>query len=369
MEIWTRFVLEDRVLPLRREIFWSDTTAGTGSAGALKRESGGDPPVRKRPADQEGEGSMQNMQTQQAKEQPVRGNSFQAQHLLGQYVEGGLLKTAEERERLGLVVNALTRLGNGADNLAEVAHDARNMVTALALYCDLLQEPGVLSKSFRHYAGELRLVTAASRRLVDKLATLDEKMIALALRRSQQPMAEALLSAGSAVHQRSETAPAQSIDSLAAQVQSLRTLLAALAGPKVTLKIIAEGGDYPVRLAGEDLTRILVNLVRNSVEAMQADGRIWVRVGTAAQSAGIPSVVRLAVEDTGPGIPPQLLDCVFEAGFTTRLAQGQVADSGTRGLGLSITRSLVEAAGGTIHASRRTPSGTRMEIQLPVRGK
>ena len=57
--------------------------------------------------------------------------------------------------------------------VSEVAHDARNMVTALGLYCDLLEEPGVLAVPFTHYAHELRLVAAASRRLVEKLVTLD----------------------------------------------------------------------------------------------------------------------------------------------------------------------------------------------------
>ena len=47
------------------------------------------------------------------------------------------------------------------------------MVTALDLYCDLLQEPGVLAAPFAHYGGELRLVAAASRRLVDKLVSVN----------------------------------------------------------------------------------------------------------------------------------------------------------------------------------------------------
>ena len=55
-----------------------------------------------------------------------------------------------------------------------LSHDARNMVTALSLYCDLLDEPGVLAEGCRHYANELRLVTDASRRLVEKLGRLED---------------------------------------------------------------------------------------------------------------------------------------------------------------------------------------------------
>src|SRR6202000_2534294 len=59
------------------------------------------------------------------------------------------------------------------ENSAGLIHDARNMVTAIELYCDLLEEPGVLADPFRHYAGELRTVSAASRRLLDRLAGME----------------------------------------------------------------------------------------------------------------------------------------------------------------------------------------------------
>src|SRR5580698_1428594 len=78
-----------------------------------------------------------------------------------------------ERKRVEAVVETLTTRQSAGETLAEVAHDARNMVTALGLYCDLLEEPGVLAVPFAHYGSELRLVAAASRRLVEKLVALD----------------------------------------------------------------------------------------------------------------------------------------------------------------------------------------------------
>lgn len=50
----------------------------------------------------------------------------------------------EEQKRVDRVVETLKTLGNRGENVVEVAHDARNMVTALDLYCDLLQQPGAL---------------------------------------------------------------------------------------------------------------------------------------------------------------------------------------------------------------------------------
>ena len=53
-----------------------------------------------------------------------------------------------ERKRVEAVVETLATLRSQGESVAEVAHDARNMVTALGLYCDLLEEPGVLTAPF-----------------------------------------------------------------------------------------------------------------------------------------------------------------------------------------------------------------------------
>ena len=85
-----------------------------------------------------------------------------------------------ERKRVEAVVETLAKLRGAGVSLAEVAHDARNMVTALGLYSDLLEEPGVLTPAFHHYANELRLVATASRRLVEKLLVLDARQTPVA---------------------------------------------------------------------------------------------------------------------------------------------------------------------------------------------
>ena len=71
-----------------------------------------------------------------------------------------------ERRRVEAVVETLATGRGEGESLAALAHDARNMVTALGLYCDLLEEPGVLASPYLHYGNELRLVAAASRRPV-----------------------------------------------------------------------------------------------------------------------------------------------------------------------------------------------------------
>jgi signal transduction histidine kinase len=166
--------------------------------------------------------------------------------------------------------------------------------------------------------------------------------------------------------------PAEPIDNLATDLLASRNLLSALAGPSFVLTVDARHGELPVRMTGEDLTRILVNLVKNAVEAMPAGGRIQLGLRETAEGPGAEPWLTLTIEDNGPGIPRDALEMVFEPGYTTRSKAVTANDNGNwaeahRGLGLSITRSIVEAAGGHIHAAIRDPAGVCFQIELPVR--
>jgi signal transduction histidine kinase len=164
--------------------------------------------------------------------------------------------------------------------------------------------------------------------------------------------------------------PAAPIENLAAELFANHNLLAALAGPGIALTVDVEGGAKPVRMTGEDLTRVLVNLVKNAAEAMPAAGRIQIVLEERPAAAGATEALALTIEDSGPGIPEKALEEVFMSGYTTR-AKGTEArgswPSTHRGLGLSITRSMVEAAGGRIFVTNRPHSGARFEIEMPVR--
>jgi two-component system sensor histidine kinase ChvG len=123
-----------------------------------------------------------------------------------------------------------------------------------------------------------------------------------------------------------------------------------------------------VRLTGEDLTRILINLVKNSAEALPSGGRI--QISLREQRLGEQSVrLELTIEDNGPGIPEENLEKIFESGFSNPAA-GTATNGGWpsthRGLGLAITRSMIEAAGGRITAANRSQGGARFTIELPV---
>jgi signal transduction histidine kinase len=286
-----------------------------------------------------------------------------------------------ERKRVEAVVETLATVRGEGENLAELAHDARNMVTALGLYCDLLEEPGVLATPYIHYGNELRLVAAASRRLVEKLVALDTQanpeaqagIKATHLRAGLSdpaiwPAKAASVGLSRQAH-RWDLLPAVPIDSLAGELLANRNLLAALAGPAIALTVDTDGGALPVRLTGEDLTRVLVNLVKNAAEAMPAGGKILLRLRERLAETGAAKSLSLTIEDSGSGIPAKALDRIFDAGFSTQPASFSEAGwaAAHRGLGLSITRSIIESAGGRIQAGNRDPAGARLEIELPVR--
>jgi len=116
---------------------------------------------------------------------------------------------------------------------------------------------------------------------------------------------------------------------------------------------IAEGLPA-VRGDRSELEMALLNLVSNAVDAMPSGGDL--RIGASAVDDGI----RIVVEDSGSGIPPDLLPRIFEPWVTTK-----PPGRGT-GLGLSITRDVIVRMGGTIGAAQASPHGTIITVTLPA---
>jgi signal transduction histidine kinase len=317
--------------------------------------------------------------------------------------------------------------GNSARSLAGLIHDARNMVSAMDLYRDLLAEPGVLSPAFGHYAGELRLVSGAGRRLLEELAITESELAiteSMIDRQSDAPLPIAKNSwvrtypdsiavselgvsklavsgerNGSSVSSSvssslsrtgapespappelalSDSIPSrslareglrkavlmdQTIASLAEKLSANRSLLAALAGHAVTVGLTISGGQRPIAMNADDLTRVLVNLTRNAADAMPCGGDLQI-----ALEEGV-EYLSLTFTDNGPGIPEGLLEAIFTPGFSTHSGTheqpaSEYPDTSAavstawpvrhRGLGLSIVRSIVTAAGGSIWAANRS---------------
>jgi PAS domain S-box-containing protein len=113
----------------------------------------------------------------------------------------------------------------------------------------------------------------------------------------------------------------------------------------------------PVQADRVQLQQVILNLVMNAAEAM-ANVTDRPRVLRIRSEVRRPSDVLLTVEDTGPGIAAEDLGRVFEAFYTTK--------SSGMGMGLSICRSIVEAHGGRLSASRGHPHGAVLQVVLPI---
>jgi signal transduction histidine kinase len=103
---------------------------------------------------------------------------------------------------------------------------------------------------------------------------------------------------------------------------------------------------------------------------MPSSGRIHIGLREEPPAKGTAACLLLTVEDNGPGIPLDSLETIFASGYTSHgMSDGSHGNwtLSHRGLGLTITRSIVEGAGGRITAGNREHGGTRFALELPVR--
>jgi len=115
--------------------------------------------------------------------------------------------------------------------------------------------------------------------------------------------------------------------------------------------------DLEIDADREQLFRILLNLLRNSCQVLEAAKMAGMEVRTSAWREG--SVVTIAIKDTGPGLPERAKEHLFDA------FQGSVRSGGT-GLGLAIAHELAKAHGGTLDLID-TPTGATFHIIIPDR--
>jgi signal transduction histidine kinase len=114
----------------------------------------------------------------------------------------------------------------------------------------------------------------------------------------------------------------------------------------------------PLPTDGERLRRALINLLTNARDAVKERKTVGGSAAVELRASAAPSGIVLEVEDHGVGIAPDDLPHVFEPYFSTKR-------TGT-GLGLPITRNIIESLGGTITATSRPGEGTLMKIELPA---
>ena len=112
----------------------------------------------------------------------------------------------------------------------------------------------------------------------------------------------------------------------------------------------------PVRGDSQQLNHLFMNIILNAAQAMGGNGKLTVSTTRGANNQR----AHIAIADTGPGIPPDVMPQIFDPFFTTK-EEGE----GT-GIGLSLVYGIIENHGGTIRAVNQEPTGTCFFIELPL---
>jgi signal transduction histidine kinase len=239
--------------------------------------------------------------------------------------EDGLESALAELKRKNEMLEAQDRLASLGLLSAGVAHELNTPLAVLEGSLEKLLE-GTTD------AGQRARLERAGRMTV-RLRQISEGLLDFARRRPEK------------------TGPVE-VRSLVEEAWEMAAIDKKAAGVSVSIDVPAG-----LRVSGDAgrLGQVFINLLRNAVlAAPAAGGAVWVR----ARRVG--DHVRIAVEDNGSGIPPEVLPDVFEAFVSTRLdAQGT-------GLGLAVAEGIVERHGGRISAANRPEGGARLEVVLPV---
>lgn len=139
--------------------------------------------------------------------------------------------------------------------------------------------------------------------------------------------------------------------------ETIQLIYAEAKSKDITLTLEAADSLRPIWADPNQIRQVLINLLSNAIQATPKGGQVSVRVEPTDMG------VSIAVIDTGSGIPKEHLEKIFEPFFSTK-SPGE----GT-GLGLFVTREIVEKFGGTMAVSSRLGNGTRFTVQIPDQGK
>jgi signal transduction histidine kinase len=244
-----------------------------------------------------------------------------------------------------IAVRAVQLMGGGVvddaermrrELIAAVSHDLRTPITSLRLLTDAIADDVVDGETKREYLAQMSTHVNAMAALIDDLFELSRLQAGDIAWSLEQVRLEELVG--------------ETVDAMRVQADARN----------VTVRAELPPGLRPAHGDPEKLQRVLFNLIQNAIRHTPADGSVVVR----ARPAG--DAVEIEVADTGDGIASGERDRVFEPFF--RGGAQAARPSNGAGLGLAISRAIVEAHGGRIWLED-APRGTRVRFSLPAGGR
>ncbi|MFL5329927.1 MAG: sensor histidine kinase [Gemmataceae bacterium] len=233
-----------------------------------------------------------------------------------------VVKKLQQREHEILRAEQLAAVGQLA---AGVAHEIRNPLTSIKLLVEMAREE---AEAGHRSTDDLRIIEDEIRRMERSLNSF------LAFARPPRP-------------EKSPQQLAELID------QTLSLVQGRAARQRVFLDFHRPPRSIVVEADGGQLQQVLVNLALNSLEAMRDGGRLTIDLKTPVNGA-----VELQINDTGPGIAPEMRPRLFEP-FASDKETGL-------GLGLVISKRILEDHGGSIHLAEHNGSGASFVVKLPA---
>ncbi len=212
----------------------------------------------------------------------------------------------------------------------KVAHEVRNPIAAIELNAEMLGD--IVGEHQGPEMDEATNLLTAIREQVTALDALTEEYLAFA--RFPRPQFEE-----------------DSVNEMVAAVAEFVRPLATRQG--ISVRLETDPAVPPMAIDRSLLRQAVLNLVKNGLEALSQGGVLT------ATTRCLDDTVEISVSDTGPGIPLEVGQRLFEQFFTTK-------PQGT-GLGLSISRQIVEEHGGRIGWSSVIGAGTTFTISLPIK--
>ena len=227
------------------------------------------------------------------------------------------IRRAEEQMIQSEKLSALARLSAG------VAHEIGNPLTSISSYVQILEE------------GEYDEFTS------EALKTISRQINRIAL----------------IVRQMSSFTKVKETDVRAQDVYAIIDRTLQLIRYDRRMKNVDIVKDIPesvpkVMVNGDQLEQVFINIVLNSGDAMSGEGRLEVRVKPNGK------FLEVDFSDSGPGIPPDRIERIFDPFYTTK-------ENGT-GLGLSVSYTIVRSFGGSITASSKPGEGSIFRVRLPI---
>jgi signal transduction histidine kinase len=280
----------------------------------------------------------------QARGRCIRDASGKVHRFVGSAIDITARKNAEaEKERLEVQLRQSQKMEAMGTLAGGIAHDFNNILGAILGYGELAQKAAPEGNVVRRYLDNVMHAGGRAKALVERILAFSRSGVG-------------------------ERGPIN----VQAVIEETLELLAASLAPGVRLEKRLEAGDAAIIGDATQLHQVAMNLCTNALQAMEHGGVLEATLDRAevAQSRRLshgnlaPGVyVRLCVSDTGSGIPPQVLDRMFDPFFSTK-----GVGEGT-GLGLSLVHGIVADLDGAIDVRTTLGRGTTFTIWLPIAGE